>query len=173
MAIRTRTYIAADFDHDKDAVDILYKWKKDGRLDFDFNDAHELTHAQDSSLPCSIKSSLKARMDISKTFVLIVGNHTNSITKGSCQYCTSYNSWTEACARDHFVDYRSYIEYECDKAVEAGISIIVLYKSTVVDRSKCPEAVRFKGLHVAMEYNSAGYLYWNYDAVKEAFDKVK
>ena len=77
MAIRTRTYIAADFDHDKDAVDILYKWKNDGRLEFDFNDAHELTQAQDSSLPCSIKSSLKQRMDISKTFVLIVGNHTN------------------------------------------------------------------------------------------------
>lgn len=173
MAIRTRTYIAADFDHDKDAVDILYKWKNDGRLEFDFNDAHELTQAQDSSLPCSIKSSLKQRMDISKTFVLIVGNHTNSITKGSCQYCGSYNSWTEACARGHSADYRSYIEYECDKAVEAGINIIVLYKSTVVDRSKCPEAVRFKGFHVAMEYNSAGYLYWNYDAVKAAFDKVK
>ena len=173
MANRTRTYIAADFDHDKDAVDILYKWKNDGRLDFDFNDAHELTQAQDSSLFCSIKSSLKTRMDASKTFVLIVGNNTDAVTKGGCQYCDSYNSWTYSCARGHSVDYRSYIKYECDKAVEAGINIIVRYKSTVVDRSKCPEAVRYRGFHVAMEYSSGGYYYWNYESVKAAFDRVK
>lgn len=173
MTYRTRTYIAADFDHDKDAVNILYKWKEDGRLDFDFNDAHELTQSRDSSLQCSIKSSLKTRMDASKAFVLIVGNDTNSITKGSCQYCNSYNSWTCSCARGHNVDYRSYIKYECDKAVEAGINIIVLYKSTIVDKSKCPEAVRYRGNHVAMEYYFGGQLYWNYYAIKEAFDKVQ
>ena len=173
MAYRTRTYIAADFDHDKDAVNTLYRWKEDGRLDFDFNDAHELTQSRDSSLQCSIKSSLKTRMDASKTFVLIVGNDTNSITKGSCQYCGSYNSWTCSCARGYNVDYRSYIKYECDKAIEAGINIIVLYKSTIVDKSKCPEAIRYRGYHVAMEYYYGGQLCWNYYAVKAAFDKVQ
>lgn len=28
MANRTKTYIAGDWDHDKDAVDQLYKWKE-------------------------------------------------------------------------------------------------------------------------------------------------
>lgn len=139
---RTRTYIAADFDHDKDAVDQLHKWNNDDYWSLTFTDAHELQTSNDSSLYCSIKSSLKMRMDHSKTFVLIVGDYTKSITKGGCQYCGSYNSYNRWCARSRsVVDYRSYIEYECEKAVEAGIKIIILYKAITVNRSK---------LHIAL-----------------------
>ena len=74
MAYRTKTYIAADWDHDKDAVDQIYKWKNGNGWSLDFHDAHELTQARDSSLPCSIKASLKSRMDVSKNFVLITTN---------------------------------------------------------------------------------------------------
>lgn len=90
--MRTKTYIAADFDNDIDAVDILYYWKNNQSLSFDFQDAHDLTQARDTSLPCSIKSSLRYRLTESKTFILIVGEHTDSLTKGSCQFCSSYNS---------------------------------------------------------------------------------
>ena len=79
MPYRTKTYIAADWDNDKAAVDQLYSWKNNGRLNLDFHDAHELTQARDTSLPCSIKSSLKTRMDVSKTFVMIVGPGTGDI----------------------------------------------------------------------------------------------
>ena len=121
MAYRTRTYIAADWDGDRDAVDQLHKWNDSNYWGLSFTDAHDLQQSRDSSLPCSIKSSLKERMDHSKRFVLIVGDSTDTVTKGSCRYCGSYNSWTSSCARLHSVDYRSYIKYECDKAVEAGI----------------------------------------------------
>ena len=70
--MRTKTYIAADFDHDKDAVDLLYYWKNNKNLSFDFQDAHDLTQARDTSLYCSIKKSLRLRLNESKTFVLIV-----------------------------------------------------------------------------------------------------
>ena len=109
-------------------------------------------------------------MDHSKTFVLIVGAHTKSITKGGCQYCGSYNSHSYSCARGYTVDYRSYIEYECDKAVEAGIKIIVLYNGIRVDKNKCPNAVRNLGYHTPMIYYSDGKYYWDYGAVKKAFD---
>ena len=33
--------------------------------------------------------------------------------------------------------------------------------------------VRYRGIHVAMEYYSGGKYYWDYDAVKAAFDKVQ
>ncbi|MBQ4432284.1 MAG: hypothetical protein II877_12340, partial [Synergistaceae bacterium] len=66
-----------------------------------------------------------------------------------------------------------YIEYECDKAVEAGIKIIVLYKSTTVDKSKCPSIVKNLGYHVAMIYDKNGEYYWDYNAVKKAFDSEK
>lgn len=169
MTYRTKTYIAADWDHDKDAVDKLYTWNDSNYWSLSFHDAHEITSSKDTSLYCSIKSSLKMRMDASKTFVLIVGDNTKAITKGDCSYCGSYNSWTKSCARGHSIDNRSYVKYECDKAVEAGIKIVVLYKSTVVDRSKCPDAVKNLGTHVAMWYRgNDGKTYWNYESVKNA-----
>lgn len=167
---RTRTYIAADFDYDKDAVDQLHKWNDSNYWSLSFTDAHDLQTSSDSSLYCSIKSSLKYRMDGSKTFVLIVGEHTKNITKGGCQFCRSYNSYNSSCARGGSVDFRSYIKFECDKAVEAGIKIIVLYNSTIVDRSKCPDVVKNIGYHTSMVYYKDGKYYWDYQAVKKAFD---
>ena len=167
---RTRTYIAADFDHDKDAVDQLRKWNDSNYWSLSFTDAHDLQTSSDSSLSCSIKSSLQYRMDGSKTFVLIVGDHTNTVTKGGCQFCGSYNSHNAYCAKGYSVDYRSYIKFECDKAVEAGIKMIVLYKSTIVDKSKCPSAVKNLGTHTSMICRKDGDLYWDYQSVKKAFD---
>lgn len=167
MVYRTRTYIAADWSGDKDAVEQLHKWNN-RYWSLSFTDAHDLTQSSDSSLNCSIKTSLKTRMDASKTFVLIVGDKTDSVTAGSCRYCSSYNSWTSSCARGRSIDYRSYIKYECDKAVEAKIKIVILYNSTIVSRSKCPEAVRYKGTHVAMLYRKNNNLFWDYNAVKNA-----
>lgn len=171
MAIyRTRTYISADFDHDRDAVDQLLKWNDSNYWSLSFTNAHDLQASNDSSLYCSIKSSLKYRLDGSKTFVLIVGDHTSTVTKGGCQYCGSYNSHNYFCAKGYSVDYRSYIKYECDKAVEAGIKIIVLYNDTVVNKSKCPEAVRNLGTHASMVYYKDGKYYWDYQSVKNAFN---
>ncbi len=166
---RTRTYIAADFDNDKDAVDQLYKWNNSNHWSLSFTNAHDLQTSSDDSLYCSIKSSLKYRMDGSKTFVLIVGEHTNTITKGGCQYCGSYNSYRHYCAKGHSVDYRSYIKYECDKAVEAGIKIIVLYNDTRINKSKCPEILRKLGIHASMVYDKDGKYYWDYNSIKNAF----
>lgn len=168
MAYRTRTYIAGDWSGDKDAIDQLYKWNN-GYWGLSFIDAHELTQARDSSLNCSIKKSLKERMDSSKTFVLIVGDQTNVITSGGCQLCSSYNSWNSYCAKGYSVDYRSFIKYECDKAVEADIKIVVLYNSTIVNKNKCPESVRNKGTHVPMVFKGQdGKYYWDYNTVKDA-----
>lgn len=64
------TYIAADFDHDKNAVDHLYEMQKDGKIAF--WDAHQIQQSNDTSLPCSIKKSLKYRLVNSYKFVLIV-----------------------------------------------------------------------------------------------------
>ena len=172
MTYRTRTYIAADWTGDSDAVKILHDWNDNNHLTLSFTDAHDLTQSSDTSLPCSIKKSLKSRMDASKIFVLIVGEHTNSLTKGSCSFCGSYNSWNYNCARRYSVDYRSYIKYECDKALEAGIKIVVLYKDTVINKYKCPESVRNEGKHVAMICRkSDGKRYWDYQSVKKALEE--
>lgn len=168
MAYRTKTYIAADWTGDKDAVDKLYQWKESKHWSLSFTNAHDLTQARDGSLNCSIKTSLGKRLDVSKTFVLIVGENTKTVRSGSCQYCNSYNSWTKSCARGHSVDYRSYIEYECEKAVSDGLKIVVLYNAATVNKTKCLDAVKNTGTHTAMCYRKEGKLYWDYQAVKDA-----
>lgn len=51
---RTRTYIAGDWDNDKDAVDQLHKWNDSNYWSLSFTDAHDLTSSRDSSLNCTI-----------------------------------------------------------------------------------------------------------------------
>jgi hypothetical protein len=168
MAYRTKTYLAAEWDGDKDAIDQLHKWNNNNFWSLSFTDAHDLTQARDSSLNCSIKSSLATRLDSSKTFVLIVGSNTKSVRNGSCQYCASYNSWTKSCARGMNVDYRSYIEYECEKAIRDGLKIVVLYNAASVDKNKCPDVIKNVGTHKAMCYYNDGNYYWDYQTVKDA-----
>ena len=168
---RTKTYIAADWTGDQNAIIQLHKWNNDKRLTLSFTDAHDLTQSNDSSLNCSIKASLKKRIDVSKTFVLIVGKNTANLRSGSCSFCNSYNSWTEACARGYSVDKRSYIDYECAKAIEAGIKLVVLYNACSVDKDKCPSAIRSMGIHIAMRYKKDGTEYWDYSAVRDALEK--
>jgi len=165
---RTKTYIAADWTGDKDAVDQLHAWNDSQYWSLSFTDAHDLTQARDDSLNCSIKKSLATRLDASKTFVLIVGANTKMVRSGSCQYCANLNSYTHACAKGYSVDYRSYIEYECDKAVRDGLRIVVLYNAASVDKTKCPDTVRSTGTHTAMRYYKDGKYDWDYQAVKSA-----
>ena len=168
MTYRTKTYIAGDWTGDKDAIDQLYYWKKSGFFSLDFVDAHELTQARDTSLNCSIKRSLKERLDASKTFVIVVGADTKDLRAGYCAYCPyyHYSFGTASCTRGYSIDNRSYIDYECEKAKEAGIRIVVLYNYSDVYRSKCPESIRWTGTHVAMKTNGS----WNYLAVKKAIE---
>lgn len=166
MNYRTKTYIAAEWTGDKNAVEQLHKWNDSNYWSLSFVDAHELTQAKDSSLNCSIKASLSNRLAVSKTFVLIVGKDTKSVRSGSCQYCGSYNSYLGRCARGHFVDYRSYIEYECEKAVKDRLKIVVLYNSTTIDKTKCPEVIRGLGTHISMYAYVNGQWCWNYENIK-------
>lgn len=164
---RTYTYLAGDWDGDSELIEKLYEWNDSKYWGLTFKDAHDLTKARDSSLNCNIKRSLKTRLDASKTFVLVVGDHTKSITAGSCQWCDSYNSWSKYCARGYSVDYRSFIDYECEIAKRDIDKIIVIYNSSTVDRNKCPEVLRYSGEHIPAYYYVGNNCYWNYTKIKE------
>lgn len=169
---RTRTYLAGDWTGDQDIINKLYEWNNSKRLNLHFIDAHELTQARDSSLACSIKRSLTDRLNISKTFVLIVGSNTLNLRKGGCQYCASYDSYHWSCCRGMHVDYKSFIDFECEKAVRDNLKIVVIYNYASVDKSKCPESVRNKGTHIRGNYYSTdGKAYWNYTAIRDAIMK--
>jgi len=166
MPYRTKTYLAAEWDGDKDAIEQFHKWKNNNYWSLTFTDAHDLTQARDGSLNCSIKSSLATRLNHSKTFVLVVGSNTKTARNGSCQYCNSYNSYFKSCNRSMSVDYRSYIQYECEKAIRDGLKIVVLYKAARVMKSNCPDVIKDIGTHIPMYRLENGQYYWDYQAVK-------
>ena len=93
MAYRTRTYIAADWDHDLNAVDQLRKWNDSGYWSLSFTDAHELHQSRDTSKPCSIKASLRQRMDASKRFILVVGDRDCGAHVPMKSYRKGYLDW--------------------------------------------------------------------------------
>lgn len=166
MGYRTKTYIAAEWDGDKDAVEQLHKWNDGQKWSLSFSDAHQVTQARDSSLNCNIKASLATRLDVSKTFILIVGQNTKSVRNGSCAYCKSYNNYK--CDKGYPVSFDSYIDYECKKAINDKLKIVVLYKAASVDKSKCPDSIKNVGNHIAMYYIEDKKYYWDYEAVKKA-----
>jgi hypothetical protein len=174
--MRTKTYIAGDWTGDKDAIDQLYKWNNSHYWSLRFIDAHKLTQSSDESLYCSIKSSLRERLNESKTFILIVGRHTTTITQGKCSYCEHYircESGGFKCSNGHGISLKSYIEYECDKAVHDGLSIVVLYNSTRVDKSLCPDCLKDCGIHVPMKRkNIFDEIVWDYESVKNAIKSI-
>ena len=171
MYYRTRTYLAGDWDGDSSLIQQIYDWRKNGYLSLDFTDAHDLTQARDGSLNCTIKESLSKRLNASKTFVLVVGDKTDTVTSGSCQHCGDYSSYYKTCSRRKTVDYRSYIKYECDKAARDyrnnEMKVVVIYNYMSVHRDKCPESVRNIGIHIpGITRDSNGNPKYDYRAIK-------
>lgn len=174
MQNRTKTYLAGDWTGDNNAIEVIHKWNESDHYGLHFTDVHSFTTSYDSSNYCSIKKSLRQRMKISKRFVLVVGSQTNTLTKGTCFNCAFYRTFLtlpSKCILGNTIDNRSYIKFECDKAVEDNLDIVVLYNDTKVDRSKCPESVRWKGKHIPMIYLAAnGNYYWDYQNIKKAIN---
>ena len=169
MVYRTRTYIAGEWDGDSNLIETLQRWNESEKWSLSFSDAHNMKQARDTSYPCNIKRSLADRLNGSKTFVLVVGDKTKTATKGSCQFCSHYSSYWGKCLASGTPSFKSFITYECEKAVRDGLRIIVLYNSTIVQKSKCPEAVKDRGKHIAAIYKGTdGKYYWNYTEIKKA-----
>ena len=169
MAYRTKTYIAGDWTGDSDLIDQLYAWNESSYWGLNFNDAHELTQARDTSLNCSIKKPLRERLDASKSFVLVVRPDTDDLRAGSCAYCRDYGGYHRHCYRGHPLDMRSYIHYECEYAAENIGRIVVLYNLPRVDRDLCPEPLRWRGKHLpAFRMNDDGTATWCYQEIKDA-----
>ena len=58
MTYRTRTYIAADWTSDQDAIEQLKRWNNSERWGLSFGDAHELSQCKsDSTNNCNIKKN--------------------------------------------------------------------------------------------------------------------
>ena len=183
MTYRTKTYLAGDWTGDKDLIDKLHEWNDSDKLALHFTDVHSLTSSNDMTLNCNIKKSLRQRLNLSKTFVLIVGKNTKNLRSGSCATCAYYNKGLLNIApyctasQCNVIEYRSYVDYECEMALkdfQAGKlkNIVVIYNGlSKVDRSRCPESLRNIGVHIPSDFLEDGTRYWNYQSIKNAICK--
>lgn len=175
MPYRTKTYIAGDWTGDKDLIDKLHEWNESSYFKLHFSDVHKYIQARDSSLYCSIKRSLSDRMNLSKTFIFIVGKQTDNLTKGSCQYCKHYLNFqgTHICFKNNHSDTRSFIEFEYQKAIKDNLRIIVLYNYSTIYKDKCPDLLKNIGTHIPAYYFGAnGGKIWNYTKIRNAINNV-
>lgn len=183
MVYRTKTYIAGDWTGDSDLIQKLDEWNKNKNLSLSFVNVHEVTQSSDSTLNCNIKRSLRKRLNITKTFVLIVGKHTCSLRSGACYTCQYYQAGIDifnippSCKNGGCVDNRSYIEYECEMALKdynAGElkNIVVIYNGlTAPDYNKCPSILRNVGTHIGSDVIEDGVHKWAYSRIKDAICK--
>jgi len=108
-----------------------------------------------------------------KLFILIVGEKTNRVTKGFCSYCRNYRSWSAYCSSSKLQGNKSFIDFECDRAkkdyLDRKIKILVLYNSSYVFKDRCPESLRYIGVHQEMKTNGI----YDYKKVKNAFWKAQ
>lgn len=177
MPYRTRTYIAGEWDGDSNAIDQLYRWNEGDKWKLHFVDAHMHKQCYDSSMPCTIKSSLSERMSRSKVFILIVGNNTISARKGSCFYQNCGNKYYNYYSNQYMCNVigksystESFIDYECRLAYNAWrngeMKIVVLYNAASVNKSKCPELLRNVGSHESMKSYNYFWQDYRYDYQK-------
>jgi hypothetical protein len=112
-------YVAFDGDNDKWAYGFMKGWKTNDKVDFDFEDAHDLDEmtgrAQNEAY---VKAALKERMKKSDALVVIVGEKTKNLYK--------------------------FVRWEIELALELGLPIIVanLNNRTKMDSDLCPAIIR-------------------------------
>lgn len=81
MTYRNKTYIAFDGDNDMHYYRLMTAWKANDGFSLNFNNAHELNTARDSSQEESIKRQLRERFANSKLLVVLIGANTKYLTK--------------------------------------------------------------------------------------------
>lgn len=76
-----KTYICFDGDTDMDYYRLMTAWHANKKMSFEFQNAHDLNTARDSSQEESIKRQLRTRFANSKDFIVLIGEKTKNLTK--------------------------------------------------------------------------------------------
>ena len=117
MGYRNKTYIAFDGDTDMDYYRLMTAWNANDGFSLNFNNAHDLNKARDSSQEESIKRQLRERFENSKLLVVLIGEKTRYLTK--------------------------FVKWELEVALKLGLPIIGvnLNGSRGID-DRCPPTIR-------------------------------
>lgn len=127
---RNKTYVAFDGDTDIRYYYLMKAWKRSDNMEFDFHDAHDIRQSRESSTEETIKRNLRVRMQNTKMFVCLIGEHTRHLFR--------------------------FVRWEIELAKEFGIPRIGcnLNGLRYMDDSRCPPALR-ESLCLYIPYQAA------------------
>ena len=121
------TYVIFDGDKDKWAYAYMKGWKVNERVEFEFQDAHDLDNMTGvASNEAYVKARLKERLQKSKSVIVLIGESTKNLYK--------------------------YVRWEIELAIGLGLPIIAvnLNESRVLDDNLCPAILRHQCVvHIA------------------------
>jgi hypothetical protein len=117
--MRTKTYVCFDGDEDMQYYLTLKMWDKNKKIDFNFNNAHDLTRIY-SYNENNIKRHLIERMNKTKLLIVLIGSKTKNLYK--------------------------YVRWEIELALKMNIPIIAvnLNKHNGMDEDRYPPILRDK-----------------------------
>ena len=113
---------------------LMQAWRASDGTNFNFIDAHNLNVTRDSSQEASIKRQLKERLDNSRIFILLVGEHTRLL--------------------------RKYVRWEIGMAIESGLPLICcnLNGKRSLDSDRCPALIRNQlAIHIPYKKEAMRY----------------
>lgn len=118
-------YVCFDGDNDIYYYRLMQAWNENPKFNFNFNNAHDITQARDSSTEESIKRSLRTRLKASDILIVLVGESTKYLYK--------------------------YVRWEIEVAIELELAIIVvnLDKYRRVNYERCPPILKqISAIHI-------------------------
>lgn len=117
MTYRNKTYIAFDGDTDMASYRLMTAWHANPKFSFEFQNAHDLNTARDSSQEESIKRQLRERFANSRDFIVLIGEKTKLL--------------------------RKFVQWEMDVTVRLGLPIIAVNLNGSRERDdRCPAAIQ-------------------------------
>lgn len=125
MAYANKTYVCFDADTDIHYYRLMTAWKENGRIEFNFHNAHEINNLRDGSSEQTIKAKLRERLRNTKVLVVLIGENTKNLFK--------------------------YVRWEIEWAIENNIPIVVvnLNKKRQIDNILCPPILKDKlAIHI-------------------------
>lgn len=102
MSYRNKTYVAFASE-DIHCYRLMEAWRDNDNIDFDFHDAHDLAQARDTSLPETIRRSLRLRLSNTKQ-VVVLGSQKGKSKAG---------------------DGRSFFFYEIETVVKLNLPVVI------------------------------------------------
>lgn len=134
MVYKNKVYVCFDADQDMCYYRTLQMWDANNKIDFNFNDAHDLNQARDTSSEDTIKRKLKERLQNSNVLLVLIGESTKSL-------------------------YR-FVRWEIEQAQSLGLPIIAvnLNGETELDEERCPPLIRDNlAVHVQFSLEAIKY----------------